>query len=114
MFYILAQLTTFYNRFLYFNAVKIKLRSQFKPYLISAHFRTEFVFHRFPQNSAYFRTELFFPQMSVQFYHSVEMWGNSAEMYGNIVLILLGNSAEFRRKDFCTVLRNSTEISCPG
>ena len=110
MFSILAQLTTFYNGFLYFSEVKIKLRSQFKPYLISA----QFVFHRFPQHFAYFRTELFFPQISVQCYHSVEMWGNSAEMYGNIVLILLGNSAEFHRKDFRTVLRNSTEISFPG
>ena len=31
------------------------------------------------------------------------MCGNSAEMYGNIVPIILGNSAEFRRKDFRTV-----------
>ena len=114
MFYILAQLTTFYNRFLHFNAVKIKSRSQFKPDLISVHFRTEFVFHRFPQNSAYFHTELFFSADFRTFYHSVEMWGNYAGMYGNIILILLGNSAEFCRKDFRTVLRNSTEISCPG
>ena len=31
------------------------------------------------------------------------MCGNSAEKYGNIVPILLGNSAKFRRKDFRTV-----------
>ena len=36
-----------------------------------------------------------------------------AEMYGNIVTILLGTSAEFHRKDFRKVLRNSTEISWP-
>ena len=36
------------------------------------------------------------------------------EMYGNIVPILFGYSTEFCRKDFRTVLRNSTEISWPG
>ena len=33
----------------------------------------------------------------------MQICGNSAEMYGNIVPILLGNSAEFRRKKFRTV-----------
>ena len=102
MFYILAQLTTFYKV-----EKSVKTRSDFCTFPFRVCFSPiSAKFCIFP--------ELFFSADFRTIYHSVEMWGNYAGMYGNIILILLGNSAEFRRKDFRTVLRNSTEISCPG
>ena len=71
--------------FYIFNAVKIKLRSQFKPNLIYAHFRTEFVFFTdFSKNSADFRTILPF-------------CGNVGKFYGNVRKYHYNSFREFRR-----------------
>ena len=91
MFSILARLTTFYNSFLIFtafNQVEKPVQTRSQPDLISTHFRAKFFF-----TVTDFHT----------IYRSVEMCGNYAEMYGNIIPILFGNSVEFRRKFFRTV-----------
>ena len=121
LFYILSQLTTFYNSFFAFSlqlrsswkasSTQISTRSDFRTFPEVQSFFTDF--HTIPHISVQRCFPLWYPYISIKFYRSVEMCGNSVEMYGNIVPILFGNSTEFCRKDFRTVLRNSTEISWP-
>ena len=63
-----------------------------------------FFFNWFPYSSVHFHTfpyrVVFFLQISVQLYPSVEMCGNSVEMYGNIVPILFRDFHRIPQKRF--------------